>query len=175
MARQQFQMGVGFTPEMRERLQRAADAAGHSVAEEIRRRLERTFAQRTTPTRLRLLVDAITRFAGMIKDRTGKDWSSDPSAATLLLQTISLYMGRRYGARLNEKTVLEIGEDIEAADHKVVQALEEALVSTEANIKNILEALPNAGARKEQIEQGLRSLMQQRDALQSMLRSPGDD
>jgi chromosome segregation ATPase len=84
-------------------------------------------------------------------------------------------MGRRYGARLNDKTVLEISDDIEAADHKVVQALEEALVSTEANIKNILEALPNAGARREQIEQGLRSLMQQRDALREMLKSPDGD
>ena len=52
-------MGVALPDDLREQLQRAADAAGHSVAAEIRQRVERTFSEDAIDPVMRELIAGI--------------------------------------------------------------------------------------------------------------------
>jgi hypothetical protein len=174
MARQQVQMGVGFTPGMRAALQKAADNAGISVAEEIRRRVTVSFAKEAKWTPIQSLVDAVGRFAELIKQRTARDWSDDRAAATMLRTAIDAHLVRRYGAQPNDGSEGDIGREIEAADYAAVKSLEASITAIDLSIRNLQQSLPRAGARREQIEQSLNSLTQERDRLRTLLKVPPD-
>jgi hypothetical protein len=55
-------------------LEKAADGAGHSVGEEIRRRLERTFAEEQIDPVTRELATGIIRLADLIQLDQGSAW-----------------------------------------------------------------------------------------------------
>lgn len=53
------QIGVLLSDDTRKRLETAAAAGGHSIAEEIRQRLERTFEEESLDPKMRKLMNAI--------------------------------------------------------------------------------------------------------------------
>jgi hypothetical protein len=96
------QMGVTIPAEIRDRLEAAANRAGHSIGEEIRSRLERTFRQDAAkqpddPTFT--LYRRIFGLAAMALFATGREWFEDPGVAYLLQLTIDRLLQRRYGAK----------------------------------------------------------------------------
>src|SRR5260370_34730337 len=66
MARQK-QMGVTIPETVRTQLEAASAAAGHSIAEEIRRRLERTFEEDARDPVLRDFVSDLVELAQLVK------------------------------------------------------------------------------------------------------------
>jgi hypothetical protein len=70
----QRQIAVALPPDYRERLEQAACAAQHSIAEEIRLRLERTFNSERLDPPTRDLLPAIPRLAELVRAQTGLDW-----------------------------------------------------------------------------------------------------
>lgn len=73
------QMGVGLPDDLRARLEAAA-AGRHSLAEEIRRRVERTFIEDALDPPLRALVGDIVELAELVRFDVAGDWHSDPGA-----------------------------------------------------------------------------------------------
>jgi hypothetical protein len=98
MAKMAEQMGVAFSPDVRTRLEAASAAGGHSLAEEIRRRVQRTFEQddfaAAWPATDRLLntTGTMTLLAGLT---TGRRWNDDPATAYLLKLAIAAHLDRR--------------------------------------------------------------------------------
>jgi hypothetical protein len=76
----QKQMGVSLTEELRAQLSAASTARGHSIAEEIRQRLERTFAEDALDPVLRTFVADLIAVAELVRVDTGGGWSSDPAS-----------------------------------------------------------------------------------------------
>jgi hypothetical protein len=73
------QMGVGLPAELRERLEAASAGAGHSLAEEIRQRLERTFKEDTLDPVTRELITGIINLAETIRLDLGAAWYAYPA------------------------------------------------------------------------------------------------
>jgi hypothetical protein len=65
------QMGVALPADLRQKLEAASEAADHSIAEEIRVRLERSFEgdQQT-----RIMADAVALIAAEVEKETGAVW-----------------------------------------------------------------------------------------------------
>jgi hypothetical protein len=74
------QMGVALDDAIRAHLDRAAEAAGHSVAEEIRRRLESTIKDDARSPELQALLSDIEFLARLVMDDTDLDCSRHPIA-----------------------------------------------------------------------------------------------
>ncbi|SRR5258705_4121811 len=101
MAQQpQRQISIAFPPDVRDRLEAAATAAGHSLAEEVRRRVESTLwdddseAERPDVTEL---MDEVGAMACLSELVTGNRWTSDPNTAALLLLGIGRFIERAAG------------------------------------------------------------------------------
>jgi hypothetical protein len=89
------QMGVALSDDLRDRLEKSADAAGHSVGEEIRQRLERTFAEDDArDPETRKLISAIADLAIWVRIQTNRDWHSHPAANRVLRDAITTYLAR---------------------------------------------------------------------------------
>jgi predicted DNA-binding protein len=73
MARIQKQVAIALPPDRRERLEKAAEVAGNSVSEEIRRRLARSFLEEET--HLRRLQEDVAKFAKAVEKQTAHDWT----------------------------------------------------------------------------------------------------
>jgi alkanesulfonate monooxygenase SsuD/methylene tetrahydromethanopterin reductase-like flavin-dependent oxidoreductase (luciferase family) len=68
------QMGVALSDDLREQLERAAEEAGHSIAEEIRVRIARTFQQEAIDPVTRELLEGIINLAEIIRADLGAEW-----------------------------------------------------------------------------------------------------
>ena len=73
------QMGVALPDDLREQLQLAADAAGHSVAAEIRKRVERTFNEDAIDPVMRELIGGILTTALSIELDLVGSWHAHPA------------------------------------------------------------------------------------------------
>ena len=104
---QQKQLGGSLSPDLRARLEAASAAAGLSIAEEIRRRLERTFEQdnfaQAWPASERLL-GTLTALTILTNLTTGKRWDEDPATAYLLQLALMAQLDRR-GAKQSAEIV----------------------------------------------------------------------
>jgi hypothetical protein len=74
------QVPIGFGPEMRARLEAAAAAAGRSLAEEVRTRIERSFVNDDRDPALRTLLADLAEVAALVRADTGGAW--DKNAAS---------------------------------------------------------------------------------------------
>jgi chromosome segregation ATPase len=172
---------------MREALQKMADAAGHSVGEEIRVRVEESLSMERAPSDLRRLHDAVNRFVNLVWKEIGANFNEDAIAARALRAAIDAYLERHHKAKegFDSKegpSPEEIGRDIEAADHAVAGPVEEAIQSLDKNLASMRESLAQlasmreslagVGNRKPQLEQAIASLTQQRRKLQQLLYAP---
>jgi hypothetical protein len=68
------QLKISLTDDLRRHLEAVSAAAGHSLAEEIRRRLERTLVQDGSDPETAELLAAIATFANHVKRETGHAW-----------------------------------------------------------------------------------------------------
>jgi hypothetical protein len=83
----QKQLGVLLPPELRARLETAATEAGHSIAEEIRQRVERTFEKDDFDYRrpdIGLLSNRIVIMMMMAERLTGRRWNEHPAVTQAL-------------------------------------------------------------------------------------------
>jgi hypothetical protein len=90
----QRQMAVAMPPHLRERLEQAASAAQHSVAEEIRQRLEQTFDAERLDKPTRDLQFTIKHLAELVRIQTGSDWHVHSDAWQVFRQAISTGLDR---------------------------------------------------------------------------------
>jgi hypothetical protein len=89
------QLKIGLTDDLFRQLARVSTAAGHSLASEIRRRLERTFAQEGSDPRTDELLTAIRSFAVLVKCETGHAWHAHAGANEAFRRAIDLRLSRR--------------------------------------------------------------------------------
>jgi hypothetical protein len=89
------QLGVSLNEETRAALEAAAGAAGHSIAEEIRERVERTFLQDALDPALRTLVEDVIALAQMVNTDTGSAWDRDPGSHAAFKSAISALLAER--------------------------------------------------------------------------------
>jgi hypothetical protein len=82
MARREVkrQMGVALSDDLREQLERAADVAGHSIAEEIRVRLAHSFQQEAIDPVTRELIEGIVNLAESNRVDMGAAWHASSGA-----------------------------------------------------------------------------------------------
>lgn len=114
------QINVGFPENVREQLERAATDAGHSIAEEIRTRVARTFAEERTNPRTREFLGLIIKLDESLESDLGSAWQSDVGVhqafAAGVAQLLADYAPEQHGAAA---TVLlgsgVYGEDAAAA------------------------------------------------------------
>src|SRR5438128_1680405 len=88
------QMGVGLPDDLRAQLEAASAAGGHSVAEEIRRRLERTFEDEGIDPETRKLMAAIGSLTTLVRLQTGHAWHSHAAANRVLRHAITARLAR---------------------------------------------------------------------------------
>ncbi|SRR6266446_7529267 len=93
----QKQMGVALPDDVRAQVEVAANKAGHSIAEEIRRRLERTFLDDTIDPETRKLTDTIALLAHLVKLQTRHSWFEHPAAASIMKHAIDERLARTKG------------------------------------------------------------------------------
>jgi len=96
MARQK-QLTVTFTDDLRERLEEAASAAGVSIAEEVRKRLERTLEEDCRPID-RKLIASIFYLAHLVYLQTGQLWNEHAGANEILRHAVDARIKRIGGA-----------------------------------------------------------------------------
>jgi hypothetical protein len=101
-------MGLLLEDQLRERLEKASAAAGCSVGEEIRRRLERTFDQDADPETSKLLA-AIGDFTIWVINYTGHRWHEHRAATRVLRRAILARLTRHWGESI-EHAVFAPGE-----------------------------------------------------------------
>ena len=87
-------MGVALPDDLREQLQQAADAAGHSVAAEIRLRLEQSFRDDGIDPRTRLLMATINELAVLVKLQTSHHWFDHAAAGRVFRRMITARLAR---------------------------------------------------------------------------------
>jgi hypothetical protein len=73
-------MGVALPEALRAQLSSASAAGGRSVAEEIRQRLERSFAEDNLDPALRAFTADVIAIAELVRVDTGGSWNKDPAA-----------------------------------------------------------------------------------------------
>jgi hypothetical protein len=89
------QMGVGFPADLREKLEAAATAAGHSVAEEIRQRVERTFVDEQIDPETHKLMAAVSNLDVLVRLQTNhRSWHSHPGAHRVFRNAIVARLAR---------------------------------------------------------------------------------
>jgi hypothetical protein len=84
-------MGVALSDELRKKLEAASTAAGHSIAEEIRLRLERTFQVDTYDAATRELAADVLWIADEI-NRQSVSWHLYPKAREALTEAIRTWI-----------------------------------------------------------------------------------
>jgi hypothetical protein len=88
---------VSLPDEVRDRLESAAKNSGHSIAEEIRQRLERTFEEDSDTAETRQLLLEIQWLADLVAIHTGHEWFSHPASASVMKQAIDLRLAHTPG------------------------------------------------------------------------------
>jgi hypothetical protein len=87
-------MGVALPDDLRKQLEQAAQAAGRSIAEEIRLRVKRTLQEDTVDPETRALMAAIRRLADLVQIQTGHSWYSHLGALVVLQHAIFYRLSR---------------------------------------------------------------------------------
>jgi hypothetical protein len=89
------QMGVALPDDLKAQLEQTAREAGHSIAEEIRQRLEASFAVTSSvPPRTLELVRTIATLDAVLMRATGRKWHEHPAAFSVFEQAIALHFER---------------------------------------------------------------------------------
>jgi DNA-binding NtrC family response regulator len=168
MARIQKQQSLALPPDLKEQIERAANAAGHSSSEEIRRRLVQSFAAEEAPSATRHLQKAVERFAILVEKQLG-EWATHPGAARALRAAIDSRLAR-HGAdkKWKGEDPAAIGVGIENSDYAVFQRLQEADEVLAGELTQIEEML--AEAKHKDDEETIKQLEPRRDALRDALR-----
>jgi hypothetical protein len=86
--KKQRQFAVALPPDIRDQLQAAADTAGHSLAEEIRRRINRTLYEDSFDEPTRKLATAVKWLAEEVSRQSEVPWHSNPRAQKALAAAI---------------------------------------------------------------------------------------
>jgi hypothetical protein len=92
LEKKQRQLAIALPPDIRDRLQAAADTAGHSLAEEIRRRLALTFAADAIDPVTRELAADIMHIADDVTRLSEVPWHSNPKAQQALAVAIQTWL-----------------------------------------------------------------------------------
>lgn len=93
-ATKQKQLPVSLTPHLRRELEAAAKRSGHSLGEEVRQRLFKSFAAETVDPLTRQLADDVIGFALDTKQETGRDWHGHPAANRVIRHAITARLAR---------------------------------------------------------------------------------
>ena len=88
------QTGVVLTSDLRTQLAAAAQAADHSVSQEIRNRLQRTFDEDKFDAPTLKLAAAIRDLSTLVSIQTRHNWHSHPAAARVLRYAITARLAR---------------------------------------------------------------------------------
>ena len=88
------QMGVALGDALKAELEVGATAHGHSVASEIRRRLDEGYEYDTAEKPTRALADMILHLATLVRLQTGQDWHSHPAANRVMRYAITAHLAR---------------------------------------------------------------------------------
>jgi hypothetical protein len=88
LEKKQRQLAVALPPNLRSRLEAASAAADHSLAEEIRIRLVRSFDQEVEDKPTRDLAAAVTWLADEVSRQSDLPWYSNPNAQKALAAAI---------------------------------------------------------------------------------------
>jgi hypothetical protein len=83
---------VSFPPELRAKVEAAAQASDGSLGGEIKRRVEWTFSLEPTDEPTRSLIEAIALMAADVERETGTPWHSHPGSHLAFRQAISGYL-----------------------------------------------------------------------------------
>ncbi len=89
------QLKISLTDDLRRQLAKVSAAAGHSLALEIRRRLERTLEQDGSDPQTSELMAAIHSFAALVNRETGHAWHTHAGANEAFRRAIDLRVSRR--------------------------------------------------------------------------------
>jgi hypothetical protein len=125
------QMGVAFPDDVRALLEAASTAAGHSLAEEIRRRVKRTLRDdamfQDEPTMA--LMDRLKNTVSLTRSVTGKAWHKDPATAYLLKLVIGAHLDR-HGAK-ECKEIKQVAPMVDSTDPRIIAAVIETTLAFE--------------------------------------------
>src|ERR1700691_3042165 len=94
LSTKQKQLPVSLTPHLRKELETAAKRSGHSLGEEVRQRLFKSFAAETVDPLTRQLADDVIGFAIDTKRETGRDWHQHPAANRALRFAVTARLAR---------------------------------------------------------------------------------
>jgi hypothetical protein len=94
LEKKQRQLPVALPADLRDQLEAAAGVAGHSVAEEIRRRIARTIGADAYDEPTRELADDIMRMAAEVELETGAAWHSHAGSHAAFRQAILSRLSR---------------------------------------------------------------------------------
>jgi hypothetical protein len=112
-------MGVALSDNLKAQLEQAAKAADHSIAEEIRRRLERSFEEDEEPMEphLRELLSMIVWLKVLVGEDAEHEWFDDPAALSVFERAIGYYFGRlKASPPLDGEPLPVTGKIIQSAD-----------------------------------------------------------
>jgi hypothetical protein len=87
-------VGVALGEALRAELEASAKTRGHSLASEIRRRLEESYNYDAADRQTRDLMDSVLQFATLVKLQTGHDWHSHPAATRVMRYAITGRLAR---------------------------------------------------------------------------------
>jgi hypothetical protein len=90
----QRQIAIALPPTFRERLEQAASASEHSIAEEVRQRLEQSFGAERLDEATRDLLLTIQSVAKLVRSQTGYDWFAHPRAWEVFRHAINVHLDR---------------------------------------------------------------------------------
>jgi hypothetical protein len=93
-ATKQKQLPVSLTPHLRRELEAAAKRSAHSLGEEVRQRLLKSFSDESVDPLTRQLGDDVIGFAIDTKLETGLDWHGHPAANRVLRHAITARLAR---------------------------------------------------------------------------------
>jgi hypothetical protein len=88
------QLNVSLPDDLRDRLETARTAAGRSLGEEIRERLQQSFFWEQFDVQTRLLLVEIGRLAVLTQAQTGSTWHSHAGASSVLRHAITALLAR---------------------------------------------------------------------------------
>jgi hypothetical protein len=74
------QFKVALPDDLRSRLEKAAERSGRSIADEIRKRVEKSFDTDAAEGPTEALAAAVPELATLVRSDTGSDWHTDPAS-----------------------------------------------------------------------------------------------
>jgi hypothetical protein len=109
---QHKQLGVALPPDLRARLEDASAAGGHSLADEIRQRVQRTFEQDDFHARHPDLVELLSKIEQLtiLAERTTeRRWNKDPATTYVLKLAVAALLDRYGATEITEVTTFPGG------------------------------------------------------------------